>query len=77
MEKEKVLQQREKFKTKHGEFPAFPIRTQYKFAGTTCIGKIDLSVSGIMLFGVPGLISPLDDDIKELQMLEDGLGRKF
>jgi len=77
MEKEKIMKQREDFKTKHGEFPAFPIRTQYKFAGTTCTGKIDSNGGGIMIYGMPGIISPLDDDIKELQMLEDGLGRKF
>ena len=70
MTKEEVNKQIEDFKSKFGKYPVFPVIVQYKYAGTNvCRGRIDHYGEGIMIRGVPGLISPFDNDIKELKMV--------
>ena len=78
MNKEQINKQRDSFKKKHGEFPVFPVKVDYKYSGVAARGEIKpTSVGGILIFGYPGIIPLLDEHITDLKLISDGEGRKF
>lgn len=73
MKAEAIIAQAEEFKTKHGEYPKYPIRIRYKFMSTHAEGDL----KGTSIFGYPGMVGATDNEVTELVMLYDADKRNF
>lgn len=78
MDKESIFKQVKDFKDKYGKFPKFPVRVNYTWMTTKAQGDIqETRFNNLAIFGYPGMVSPWDEEVKDLVMLHDGNQRPF
>lgn len=59
------------FKAKHNDDPRNPLQIRYKWNGIEAEGEL----RGPMIFGYPGMVDIRDEEVTDVQILSDYLGR--
>ena len=78
MDFEALRKQQDNFEREYGEKPQLPVRVRYKWCHSRAEGDLNATrFNNYAIFGFPGMVGPLDDEVTELVMLYDGKNRPF